>query len=138
MADEVTKRLEETNEQVRQLSPESGAQRSGTVGAPMRTASEQQHHDQMADMAAKHAAELQEEFDAMAHLLTEEEKLELQKELLQLHHAMDPEQAKNALEKFDTDGDGKVSSSELRAGLVDLEVQKHQQEQAGEAAEPVP
>ena len=40
------------------------------------------------------------------------------------HHHMDPDQAQKALEKFDTDGDGKISSAELRAGLIDLEVQK--------------
>jgi Ca2+-binding EF-hand superfamily protein len=82
----------------------------------------------MQTMAAKHALELQEEFDAMAHLLTEEEKLELQRELLQLHHAMDPDQAAAALAKFDTDGDGKVSSAELRAGLLDLEITKQNAE----------
>eukprot|EP01047_Picozoa_sp_COSAG01_P073940 COSAG01_NODE_12203_length_1781_cov_0.955410_3_plen_109_part_00 len=95
--------------------------------APLRTASEEEQNAQMVELAAMHAAELQEEFEAMAHLLTEQERLELQKELLQLHHAMDPDEAKKALEKFDTDGDGKVSSAELRAGLIDLQVQKQNQ-----------
>ena len=122
MADEVTKRLEQTNELVRGLSPEASAQRTQT--GPARTASEEEHNAQMAEIAANHAAVLQEEFDAMAHLLSEDERLELQKELLQLHHHMDPDQAQKALEKFGTDGDGKISSAELRAGLIDLEVQK--------------
>eukprot|EP01043_Picozoa_sp_COSAG02_P036965 COSAG02_NODE_2745_length_8108_cov_2699.027469_6_plen_584_part_00 len=125
VADEVAKRLDKTNEEVRALSPDADAKR--TQAAPLRTASEEEQNAQMVELAAMHAAELQEEFEAMAHLLTEQERLELQKELLQLHHAMDPDEAKKALEKFDTDGDGKVSSAELRAGLIDLQVQKQNQ-----------
>ncbi len=125
LADEVTKRLDKTNDQVRALTPKTPQTALlGTDTAPLRTASEEEQNAQMAELAARHAAELQEEFDAMSHLLTEQEKLELQKELLQLHHAMDPDEARKTLEKFDTDGDGKVSSAELRAGLIDLEVQK--------------
>ena len=150
VAEEVANRLDQTNEEIiamtgaehaRPLTPEAAPAAAVPVAAAaetslvellLRTESDEAHQAQMQTLASKHALELQDEFDAMAHLLTEEEKLELQRELLQLHHAMDPDQAAAALAKFDTDGDGKVSSAELRAGKIDLEISK-QNAEAGAA-----
>jgi hypothetical protein len=98
------------------------AQNAAAQGPPEPEPEPEPEIDQraLADEAAKHAMALQEELDGMAHLLPEEERRELQKDLLVLHFAMDPGQAKTTLEQFDTNGDGVVSSAELRAGLLQL------------------
>ena len=67
--------------------------------------------------AALHAAELQHEFDAMAALLPDEDRVQLQAKLLELQHADDSEKLAEVLARasFDPDGDEQAWLEEMLA-----------------------
>ena len=129
MADDVATKLQSTAVDIEAKSDNAAQPAAATpVLEPAEAASPyaapKASDEEMRKIAEKHAAELQEEFDAMAHLLSEEEKTELQKELLTLRSSMNADEVEQVLLSMDTDGDGIVDSEELRAGVVKLRMEQ--------------
>ena len=129
MADDVATKLQSTAVDIEAKSANAALPAAATpVLEPAEAASPyaapKASDEEMRKIAEKHAAELQEEFDAMAHLLSEEEKTELQKELLTLRSSMNADEVEQVLLSMDTDGDGIVDSEELRAGVVKLSMEQ--------------
>ena len=127
MADDVATKLQSTAVDIEAKSGDAALPAAATLEpaeAASPYAAPKASDEEMRKIAEKHAAELQEEFDAMAHLLSEEEKTELQKELLTLRSSMNADEVEQVLLSMDTDGDGIVDSEELRAGVVKLSMEQ--------------